>query len=50
MQVKSIQSWDGNPQTFEQGLSARNWYLNNEKWLHNITSGEYATHYEKQYN
>ena len=37
--------------TFEQGLEKTvNWYLENEKWLNNITSGEYATYYEKQYS
>jgi dTDP-glucose 4,6-dehydratase len=25
------------------------WYLENQTWLNNITSGEYATYYEKQY-
>ena len=37
--------------TFEQGLEKTvNWYLANETWLNNITSGEYATYYEKQYS
>lgn len=37
--------------TFEQGLERTiDWYLSNEKWLKNVTSGEYATYYEKQYN
>jgi dTDP-glucose 4,6-dehydratase len=36
--------------TFEQGLEITvNWYLNNADWLHNVTSGEYATYYKKQY-
>ena len=36
--------------TFEQGLEITvNWYLNNTDWLHNVTSGEYATYYKKQY-
>jgi dTDP-glucose 4,6-dehydratase len=36
--------------TFEQGLERTvNWYLENENWLNNITSGEYASYYEKQY-
>ncbi|MDI1307656.1 MAG: dTDP-glucose 4,6-dehydratase [bacterium] len=36
--------------TFEQGLEITvNWYLNNPDWLHNVTSGEYATYYKKQY-
>ena len=37
--------------TFEQGLERTvTWYLENQTWLNNITSGEYATYYEKQYN
>ena len=35
--------------TFEQGLEKTiDWYLANEVWLKNITSGEYAKYYEKQ--
>lgn len=37
--------------TFEQGLQKTvNWYLSNEEWLKNVTSGEYSKYYEKQYN
>ena len=37
--------------TFEQGLERTvNWYLNNEVWLKNVTSGEYANYYKKQYS
>ena len=36
--------------TFEQGLEQTvNWYLENQTWLNNITSGEYESYYEKQY-
>lgn len=36
--------------TFEQGLEITvNWYLNNPDWLHNVTTGEYATYYKEQY-
>ena len=36
---------------FEQGLERTvNWYLNNELWLKNVTSGEYANYYKKQYS
>ena len=36
--------------TFEQGLEITvNWYLNNTDWLHNVTTGEYATYYKEQY-
>ncbi len=37
--------------TFEQGLQLTiDWFLNNETWLNNVTSGEYAKYYDKQYN
>ena len=37
--------------TFEQGLeSTIDWYLENESWLKNVTSGEYAKYYNKQYH
>jgi len=36
--------------TFEQGLERTiDWYLANEEWLKNVTSGAYAHYYEKQY-
>jgi dTDP-glucose 4,6-dehydratase len=36
--------------TFEEGLNKTiDWYLNNEDWLHNVTSGDYKLYYEKQY-
>ena len=36
--------------TFEEGLSLTiDWYLSNEDWLNNITSGDYQNYYEKQY-
>jgi dTDP-glucose 4,6-dehydratase len=36
--------------TFEQGLSITiDWYLNNQKWLNHVTSGEYQLYYKKQY-
>jgi dTDP-glucose 4,6-dehydratase len=36
--------------TFEQGLEKTiDWYLSNEEWLKNVTSGDYQTYYEKQY-
>ena len=36
--------------TFEIGLAETiAWYLDNEKWLDNITSGAYADYYEQQY-
>jgi dTDP-glucose 4,6-dehydratase len=36
--------------TFEQGLEKTvNWYLENDTWLNNVTSGDYQKYYEKQY-
>ncbi|MGG7036243.1 MAG: GDP-mannose 4,6-dehydratase, partial [Flavobacterium sp.] len=36
--------------TFEQGLEKTiDWYLANEAWLKNVTSGEYQKYYELQY-
>lgn len=36
--------------TFEQGLDKTiDWYLANEAWLNNVTSGEYKKYYEEQY-
>ena len=37
--------------TFEEGLEQTiDWFLANEAWLQNVTSGEYAKYYEKQYS
>ncbi|MBF4465692.1 dTDP-glucose 4,6-dehydratase [Flavobacterium sp. LC2016-12] len=37
--------------TFEEGLEKTiNWYLNNEEWLRNVTSGSYKDYYKKQYS
>ncbi|MNW11779.1 dTDP-glucose 4,6-dehydratase [compost metagenome] len=36
--------------TFEQGLSITiDWFLNNEDWLDNVTSGDYQKYYDNQY-
>jgi dTDP-glucose 4,6-dehydratase len=35
---------------FEEGLSKTiDWYLANEEWLKDVTSGSYTSYYEKQY-
>ncbi len=35
---------------FEEGLSKTvDWYLNNEKWLKNVITGEYEKYYDNQY-
>jgi dTDP-glucose 4,6-dehydratase len=36
---------------FEKGLDQTiQWYLNNQEWLENITSGEYMNYYKNQYS
>ena len=36
--------------TFEQGLAETiDWYLNNEEWLTNVTSGTYQQYYNEMY-
>jgi dTDP-glucose 4,6-dehydratase len=36
--------------TFEQGLEKTvSWYLENDDWLNNVTSGNYQDYYKKQY-
>ena len=36
--------------TFEEGLSKTiDWYLSNDEWLKNVTSGSYQDYYKKQY-
>jgi len=35
---------------FEEGLAKTvDWYLQNEEWLNNVTSGNYQSYYETQY-
>jgi dTDP-glucose 4,6-dehydratase len=35
---------------FTEGFEATvDWYLNNEQWLNNVTSGDYQNYYEQQY-
>ncbi len=36
---------------FEEGIDKTiDWYLENEEWMNNITSGDYQQYYEKQYS
>ena len=36
--------------SFEEGLSKTiDWYLENENWLRNVTTGDYQKYYSKQY-
>lgn len=35
---------------FEEGIEKTiNWYMDNEEWLNNITSGDYQNYYQEQY-
>lgn len=37
--------------TFEKGLNKTiDWYLDNEEWLNNVTSGDYQKYYQKMYS
>lgn len=47
--LKNELGWEPSLQ-FEEGLEKTvDWYLANEDWLHNVTSGNYKDYYEKQY-
>ena len=42
-------NWEPSLQ-FEEGLGKTiDWYLANEEWLNNVTSGEYQNYYKQQY-
>ena len=48
--IKNELGWEPSV-TFEEGLTITiDWYLENENWLNNVTSGVYQSYYEKQYN
>lgn len=48
--LKNELGWEPSLQ-FEEGLvKTIFWYLANEKWMDNITSGDYQKYYEQQYN
>ena len=47
--IKNDLKWEPSLR-FEQGLDLTiKWYLENEDWLNNVTSGTYQTYYEQQY-
>ena len=47
--LKNELGWEPSLQ-FEEGIrNTIDWYLDNEKWLDNVTSGEYQNYYHKQY-
>ena len=48
--LKNELGWEPSLQ-FEQGLAKTiAWYLDNEKWMDNITSGDYQNYYKEQYS
>ncbi len=48
--LKNELGWEPSLQ-FEEGLEKTvDWYLANEDWLNQVTSGEYQKYYEKQYH
>ena len=47
--LKEELGWEPSLQ-FEEGLEKTvDWYLANEEWLNNVTSGNYKAYYETQY-
>ena len=47
--IKKELGWEPSLQ-FHEGLEITvDWYLNNEKWLDNVTSGNYQNYYREQY-
>jgi dTDP-glucose 4,6-dehydratase len=47
--IKRELGWEPSLQ-FEEGIEKTiDWYLENEKWLENVTSGDYQKYYEEQY-
>lgn len=47
--IKDELGWEPSLQ-FEEGIEKTiDWYLNNEKWLNDITSGDYQKYYEEHY-
>ncbi len=48
--LKNELGWEPSLQ-FEEGLQKTvQWYLENETWLHNVTSGDYQKYYENMYS
>ena len=47
--LKNELGWEPSLQ-FEEGLEKTvDWYLENEEWLNNVTSGNYQHYYQEQY-
>ena len=48
--LKNELGWEPSLQ-FEEGIEKTiKWYLDNEDWMNNITSGDYKTYYDEMYN
>ena len=48
--LKNELGWEPSLQ-FEEGIEKTvRWYLDNQEWMDNITSGDYQKYYEEQYN
>ena len=48
--IKSELGWEPSV-TFEEGLEKTiDWYLSNDRWLNNVTSGAYQSYYKKHYS
>ena len=47
--IKKDLNWEPSI-TFEKGLDETvSWYLENQEWLDNVTSGAYQSYYKEQY-
>ncbi len=47
--LKNALGWEPSLQ-FEEGLNKTiKWYLDNEEWMNNVTSGDYQKYYSEQY-
>ena len=48
--LKDELGWEPSLQ-FEEGIDETvKWYLENQEWLNNVTSGDYQAYYQKMYN
>ncbi len=47
--IKNELGWEPTIKFTEGFEETVDWYLNNEEWLNNVTSGDYQNYYEKQY-
>ena len=47
--IKNELGWEPTVQPEEGMRKTAEWYLNNEAWMNNVTSGDYQKYYEKQY-